>query len=105
MKGGVHDPRMGTTDRDAPCATCGCNYTECPGHFGHIKLAQAVYHPGYVDQVRKVLRCICCGCGRLRLRDNAVRKAIRDIPSARTRFRRVFEACKDIKECKATEDG
>ena len=105
MRGGVHDPRMGTTDRDARCETCHCGHVECPGHFGHIRLAQPVYHPGYVDQVRKVLRCICCYCGRLRLRDAAARKAIASIPSARTRFRRVFEACKDIKECSGADDG
>jgi DNA-directed RNA polymerase II subunit RPB1 len=36
---GVHDPRMGTTDRDAYCGTCGCDSINCPGHFGHIALA------------------------------------------------------------------
>lgn len=94
---------MGTTDRDSSCGTCGCSYIECPGHFGHITLAQPVYHPGYVTHVRKVLRCICCECGLLRLRDDGLRKAIQERSSARTRFRRVFEACKDIKECVAAD--
>ena len=91
---------MGTTDRDSNCGTCGCNYIECPGHFGHIKLKQAVYHPGYVTFIRKVLRCICESCGKLRLRgvDLAYRNKMAK-SSARTRFRRVFEACKDIKTC------
>jgi DNA-directed RNA polymerase II subunit RPB1 len=66
---GVHDPRMGTTDRDAKCGTCGCDAIECPGHFGHIALAQPVYHPGYITNVLKVLRCICSHCGRLRLNE------------------------------------
>ena len=35
---GILDPRMGTTDRDSNCATCACDYIECPGHFGHIDL-------------------------------------------------------------------
>lgn len=44
--GGVLDPRMGTTDRNFKCLTCGENMTECPGHFAHIELAKPVFHPG-----------------------------------------------------------
>jgi DNA-directed RNA polymerase II subunit RPB1 len=66
MPHGVHDPRMGTMDRQIPCATCECSYIECPGHFGSISLAQPVYHPGYINYIIKVLRCICADCGRLR---------------------------------------
>ena len=36
---GVCDPKLGTTDRDVYCGTCGCSEKECPGHFGHIELA------------------------------------------------------------------
>ena len=28
--------RMGTTDMDKVCGTCGQNNIKCPGHFGHI---------------------------------------------------------------------
>ena len=66
MPHGVHDPRMGTMDRNMLCATCGCTYIECPGHFGSITLAQPVYHPGYITSIIKVLRCICSDCGKLR---------------------------------------
>ena len=96
---GIHDPRMGTTDRDALCGTCGCSYIECPGHFGHIELAQPVYHAGYCTAVLNVLRSICCECGALRLRDKGLRESIRRRPNARTRFRRCKEACMKIKEC------
>lgn len=96
---GILDPRMGTTDRDARCWTCGCTQIECPGHFGHIELAQPVYHVGYITNIIKVLRCICKKCGRLRLRDKAARELIRRRPSARTRFKRVHELCSKIKEC------
>jgi DNA-directed RNA polymerase II subunit RPB1 len=71
--GGIHDPRMGTMDRSQECKTCLCDYNDCPGHFGHITLAQPVYHPGYVNHVNKILRCICFECGRLRLRDKKIR--------------------------------
>ena len=35
-RGGLIDPRLGTTNNDIICATCGLNTTFCPGHPGHI---------------------------------------------------------------------
>ena len=91
--GGVHDPRMGTIERDALCGTCGCDAAECPGHFGHIELAEPVYHPGYITNVLKVLRCICAHCGALRLTKEE-RAEISQIARAPLRFKRVMEAAK-----------
>ena len=34
---GLSDPRQGPADRHSRCLTCAGSYTECPGHFGHIK--------------------------------------------------------------------
>ncbi|KAF9552537.1 DNA-directed RNA polymerase II subunit rpb1, partial [Mortierella alpina] len=41
--GGLHDPRMGTINRNFKCQTCSEGMAECPGHFGHIELAKPVY--------------------------------------------------------------
>lgn len=30
----------------------------CPGYFGHIKLAKPVYHIGFVRTVLRVLACV-----------------------------------------------
>lgn len=43
---GLNDPHLGTIDRNFKCATCEESMTECPGHFGVIKLAVPVYHYG-----------------------------------------------------------
>jgi DNA-directed RNA polymerase II subunit RPB1 len=102
--GGIHDPRMGTTDRDSLCGTCACSYIECPGHFGHIELAQPVFHGGYVTSVLNVLRSICCECGSLLMRDKALRESIRRRPSGRTRFRMCKETCMKIKECQIDKE-
>jgi len=91
---------MGTTDRDRVCATCGCDATHCPGHFGHIELAKPVFHPGYVTDIRKVLRCICFECGKLRLRDKEKRDQIARIKNPKVRFRQLLELCSKIKDCK-----
>ena len=63
--GGLCDPRQGPPDRNSKCLTCTGNYNECPGHFGHLELAKAVYHVGFLTQTVKVLRCFCFYCSRL----------------------------------------
>mmetsp|Transcript_12242 Transcript_12242/g.18970 ORF Transcript_12242/g.18970 Transcript_12242/m.18970 type:complete len:136 (+) Transcript_12242:195-602(+) len=98
---------MGTTDMDSVCGTCGCSYIECPGHFGHIRLAQPVYHPGYITNIIKVLRCICFKCSRVRARslrhdgtaDKTERDKIRKISDGGLRFRKVLDICQKIKQC------
>lgn len=43
--GGLSDPRMGTMDKfGGICTTDGANMHDCPGYFGHIELAEPVYH-------------------------------------------------------------
>ncbi|KAL5495827.1 RPO21_1 [Sanghuangporus weigelae] len=64
--GGLNDTRMGTTDRNFKCQTCGEGMAECPGHFGHIELARPVFHPGFLVKVKKILECICVNCGKLK---------------------------------------
>src|SRR3989304_6520475 len=48
-RGGLIDTRMGTTDSNIDCSTCGLNSTYCIGHFGHINLSEPVFHMGYID--------------------------------------------------------
>ena len=31
---------------------------DCPGYFGHIELAKAMYHIGFIRVVLRVLRCV-----------------------------------------------
>lgn len=43
--GGLSDPRMGTMDKyGGVCTTDGAGVHDCPGYFGHIELAEPVYH-------------------------------------------------------------
>jgi len=59
---GLMDPRLGSIDRMWKCSTCGMDYTECPGHFGHLELAKPMYHVSFLDTVVKTLRCVCFSC-------------------------------------------
>lgn len=62
---GLCDKRLGVNSNQETCKMCK-ESVECPGHFGRIKLAKAVYHMGYLDTVSKVLKCICLNCSKLR---------------------------------------
>eukprot|EP00878_Enallax_costatus_P009702 GHUV01010134.1.p1 GENE.GHUV01010134.1~~GHUV01010134.1.p1 ORF type:complete len:204 (+),score=40.35 GHUV01010134.1:369-980(+) len=57
--GGLSDPRMGTMDKfGGICTTDGANMHDCPGYFGHIELAEPVYHCGFIKTIIRILRCV-----------------------------------------------
>lgn len=61
-KNGINDPRMGVSMRGLLCQTCNGEIKECPGHFGHIKLAEPVFHPEFLKTIIKILKCVCFKC-------------------------------------------
>ncbi|MBE3043411.1 hypothetical protein IMZ48_12740 [Candidatus Bathyarchaeota archaeon] len=57
--GGIRNRHAGplhgnSIDRQFKCKTCAQTQAECPGHFGHIELAEPVFHPGFIKKVKKV---------------------------------------------------
>lgn len=64
-KYGIVDLRLGTTDNDRECGTCGLNLTLCPGHFGYVNFVEPVMHYGWRDNIKSVLSCICMCCSKL----------------------------------------
>lgn len=63
-RGNVYDSYMGVIGNDDKCDSCGFGPVECPGHFGHIKLAVKILHPKFMKVVMDILKCICDGCSR-----------------------------------------
>lgn len=61
-KNGINDPRMGVSMRGLLCQTCNGEIKECPGHFGHIKLGEPVFHPEFLKTIIKILKCVCFKC-------------------------------------------
>jgi DNA-directed RNA polymerase II subunit RPB1 len=111
--GGVNDPRMGTIDFKTRCKTCDCSYTgtsnkdhDCPGHFGHIELARPVYHVGFIDEVVKILRCVCYHCSRLLIdpSDHVYKRAM-SIKDPETRLRCLHDHCRTKKKCDPGEES
>ena len=67
VQGGLMDNRLGTLEPGQKCATCGNTSARCPGHFGHIELAEPVLHIAFVDDIHKLLFITCRSCNRIKL--------------------------------------
>ncbi|GJN27196.1 hypothetical protein PR202_gb15195 [Eleusine coracana subsp. coracana] len=64
---GLLDARMGAPNKLGQCSTCHGSFTECPGHFGYLKLALPVFNVGFFNCILDVLKCICKSCSRVLL--------------------------------------
>jgi len=105
-RGGLIDPRMGTTSNDINCATCGLGSTDCVGHSAHITLATHVYHIGYLPWVLKILQCVCLNCSKLLVFKNE--DEITEILKTKTQKERLVyikNACKNVTYCQKANSG
>ena len=102
--GGLFDPRMGVLENGKLCRSCGLNNHNCPGHFGHYKLARPVYYIQFFKLVMKILRCVCVKCGKLRIDKNRYKHLLRF--KGESRWKQVLEQCSKITRCgEDIEDG
>jgi DNA-directed RNA polymerase subunit A' len=67
VQGGLMDSRLGTLEPGQKCGTCGSTAGRCPGHFGHIELAEPVLHIAFVDEINRLIQTTCRTCGRILL--------------------------------------
>ena len=103
---GLFDLRMGTTDMGKICNTCGLKNTECPGHFGHLELGRPVFYYHFIDNVIKILKCVCFQCSKLLINlddpliENILKKDKKD------RWYLLYNIASKISRCgEETEDG
>ncbi|XP_031416675.1 DNA-directed RNA polymerase III subunit RPC1 isoform X2 [Clupea harengus] len=64
---GVLDHRMGTSEKDRPCDTCGKNLADCLGHYGYLDLELPCFHVGYFKAIIGILQMICKTCNHIML--------------------------------------
>ncbi|KAJ6583193.1 hypothetical protein B0H10DRAFT_2097845 [Mycena sp. CBHHK59/15] len=69
VKDGVLDRRLGTSDKNAYCETCGQSSVNCVGHYAYIKLNLPVFHIGFFKHTIAILQCICKTCARVLLEE------------------------------------
>ena len=103
VENGLYDLRMGTCLNKFVCKTCNSSTIECPGHFGHIPLASACYHIGFISTVLKVLRCVCPHCSKLLIsHDDELYEEALLIKNPSKRLKFIEEASKNLKSCGAS---
>lgn len=104
--GGVIDPRLGVTEDRSFCATCNESAYTCPGHFGHIKLTEPVFHPGYLTYIKNILSCVCIKCHKLLVYKNEkeISKMLLNKPG-KQRFLEIRNACKGVTHCQKEHYG
>lgn len=62
---GLFDPRMGVLDNGVKCPTDGQTNLTCPGYFGHYQTCMPLYNIGFLENIRKLLTCVCHRCGKM----------------------------------------
>ena len=70
---GLFDARMGVLDNNKICQTCQQKNTFCPGHFGHIELAEKVPHPLRTKAIIEYLTIFCKECHRMVLHADKIK--------------------------------
>ena len=58
------------------CETCHKGMEDCPGHFGFLKMALPVFHPGYFGHTVAVLQVVCKECSRVLLSEEECAKRL-----------------------------
>jgi len=102
--GGLFDPRMGTLENGKTCRSCGQTNHNCPGHFGHYKLARPVYYIQFFPMILNILSCICIRCSKLLIDKDDNKNLLKKRGEARWKV--VLGLCKNINRCgEDIEDG
>ena len=106
-RGGLIDARLGVINNHSKCDTCNLPALECPGHFGHIELAEPVFHVGLIKYLQKIFNCICLRCARLRA--NKTEKELVDMLKKnklpKQRFAEIRNLTKTVTYCYRAGNG
>jgi len=104
---GLMDGRLGTLEPRQKCKTCGNTASACPGHFGHIELAEPVIHVAFAKLIHKLLQVTCRNCGRILLSSDRIKeynermlreqKQLNEVPP--TFYEAVMKDAKKSQEC------
>lgn len=106
VMGGPNDRRLGVSENRLECATCGETAYRCPGHFGHIRLVEPVFHMGFLVYLKNILSCICIRCNKLLVYKNE-REIDRLIKNkhGKQRFQEIRNICKTVTHCQKENYG
>ncbi len=103
---GLMDGRLGTLEPRQKCRTCGNTAVACPGHSGHIELAEPVVHVIFAKLIHKLLCTICRSCGRILLTNKKIGEYSAKIEDLKKRLDTVPHTFYDnvMKDAKKTQE-
>ncbi|TMS17580.1 DNA-directed RNA polymerase I subunit RPA1 [Larimichthys crocea] len=58
----LYDLALGPADNKEVCSTCCQDFSNCPGHLGHLELPLPVYNPLFFDKLYLLIRGSCLSC-------------------------------------------
>ena len=107
VQGGLMDGRLGTLEPGQKCLTCGNTSARCPGHFGHIELAEPILHIAFIDNIHKLLIATCRACSRIKVPQETldvflkikINRASYTVVSQKRIPEQILEKAKKAKEC------
>ncbi|XP_054247488.1 DNA-directed RNA polymerase I subunit RPA1 [Indicator indicator] len=112
---GLYDLALGPPHSREVCATCMQNFSNCPGHFGHIELPLTVYNPLFFDKLYLLIRGSCLNChmltctravvhlllSQLKVLEKGLLHAVHDLEVVLNRF---LEQCADATSSEIEEE-
>lgn len=99
VPGGVLDIRLGSTDGKTLCGTCGESALTCPGHFGHIRLNDPMFHLGFMNFIKNILKCVCMRCFNLFIEKTDEQLELLRAKHGKNRMDLLKSMCKSVREC------
>uniref|UniRef100_A0A1D1XDD4 DNA-directed RNA polymerase subunit n=1 Tax=Anthurium amnicola TaxID=1678845 RepID=A0A1D1XDD4_9ARAE len=100
---GLLDLRMGPGSKMGFCATCHGSFSDCPGHFGFLKLTLPVFNIGYFNSILNILKCICKSCARILLPEKERKEYLKKMRNPRSDISQKNAYVKAIRDkCKAS---
>lgn len=106
VTGGAIDKRLGVTESRSECGTCGETALRCPGHFGHIRFVEPVFHMGFLIYLKNILSCVCIRCGKLLVYKNEeeISKLLKN-KQGKQRFDEIRTLTKGVTHCQKNNYG
>lgn len=95
----LYDKRMGIQDKNNMCETCGEQWKICPGHFGHIQLAQPIPHPIQTKLILKYLQVFCKSCYKLIINEDRLELLQFSKLKKESRLNAIYEESEKIMIC------
>jgi DNA-directed RNA polymerase beta' subunit len=97
--GTPYDYRMGVTQPGKLCHTCMKDFTECPGHFGHLTLFEPFFNPHYICIISQILKTICTFCSKPKIDKNYIFLNGLSTLEKMDKFKRILKESEKINIC------